>query len=38
VPAWDAAVLAAIDKTGKLPVDADGFAPSQLVLHVRPKR
>jgi TonB family protein len=38
VPAWDAAVLAAIDKAGKLQVDADGFAPSQLILHVRPKR
>ena len=38
VLAWDAAVLAAIDRTVKLPVDADGFAPSQLVLHLRPKR
>ena len=38
VPAWDAAVLAAIDKAGKLPVDSDGFAPSQMVVHVRPKR
>ena len=38
VPAWDAAVLAAIDKAGRLPVDTDGFAPQQMALHVRPKR
>ena len=36
-PAWDEAVLKAIDKTEVLPRDVDGRVPSPLVISFRPK-
>lgn len=36
-PAWDEAVLKAIDKTEALPRDVDGRVPSPLVISFRPK-
>lgn len=36
-PAWDDAVLRAIDRTGKLPPDADGRVPGTLIISFRPK-
>lgn len=35
--AWDDAVIKAIDKTDKLPLDTDGRVPSALVISFRPK-
>lgn len=35
--AWDDAVLRAIDKTAKLPRDADGSVPTDLIVTFRPK-
>lgn len=35
-PAWDDAVLRAIDRTGSLPRDVDGRVPSTLVIGLRP--
>jgi len=37
VKAWDEAVLKAIDKTDKLPLDNDGRVPKALVISFRPK-
>lgn len=37
VKAWDEAVLKAIDKTDKLPLDNDGRVPAALVISFRPK-
>ncbi len=37
VPAWDEAVLKAIDKTEVLPRDTDGHVPSTLVITFRPR-
>jgi len=37
VPAWDDAALNAIDKTGKLPPQADGRVPTALIITFRPK-
>jgi colicin import membrane protein len=37
VPAWDEAVLRAIDKTEVLPRDTDGRVPSPMVLDFRPR-
>jgi colicin import membrane protein len=37
VPAWDRAVLKAIDKTETLPRDVDGRVPPSLVITFRPK-
>ena len=37
VPAWDEAVLKAIDKTERLPKDADGSVPASLEISFRPK-
>ncbi|MGA0612985.1 TonB C-terminal domain-containing protein [Caldimonas sp. KR1-144] len=37
VPAWDDAVLRAIDKTEVLPRDVDGRVPSPMVLDFRPR-
>ena len=37
VPAWDRAVLKAIDKTETLPRDIDGRVPPSLVISFRPK-
>ena len=37
IKAWDEAVLKAIDKTDKLPLDTDGRVPSALVISFRPK-
>jgi colicin import membrane protein len=37
VPAWDEAVLKAIDKTEVLPRDVDGTVPSALIISFRPK-
>ena len=37
VPAWDDAVLRAIDKTEILPRDVDGRVPSPMVLDFRPR-
>lgn len=36
-PAWDEAVLRAIDRVGKLPPDTDGRVPSTLIVAFRPK-
>ena len=36
-PAWDDAVLRAIDRTGKLPPDTDGRVPTSLIIAFRPK-
>ena len=36
-PAWDDAVLRAIDRTGKLPPDTDGRVPPTLIIAFRPK-
>ena len=35
-PAWDDAVLRAIDRTATLPRDTDGRVPSSLVIGLRP--
>ncbi len=35
-PDWDAAVLRAIDKTGRLPADTDGRVPPRLIISFRP--
>ncbi|MDO9147491.1 MAG: cell envelope integrity protein TolA [Hydrogenophaga sp.] len=35
-PAWDEAVLRAIDRTGTLPRDTDGRVPSSLIIGLRP--
>ncbi|MCU0942169.1 MAG: cell envelope integrity protein TolA [Hydrogenophaga sp.] len=35
-PAWDEAVLRAIDRTGTLPRDVDGRVPSAMVIGLRP--
>ena len=37
VKAWDDAVLKAIVKTEKLPLDTDGRAPATLIIGFRPK-
>jgi colicin import membrane protein len=37
-PAWDEAVLKAIDKTEVLPKDVDGRVPSPLLIGIRPKK
>ena len=37
VPAWDEAVLKAIDKTETLPRDVDGRVPPSLIISFRPK-
>jgi colicin import membrane protein len=37
VPAWDEAVLRAIDKTEVLPRDTDGRVPSAMLLDFRPR-
>ena len=37
IKAWDEAVLKAIDKTEKLPVDTDGRVPTSLIITFRPK-
>jgi colicin import membrane protein len=37
VKAWDDAVLKAIDKTEKLPLDSDGRVPSSLIIGFRPR-
>ena len=37
VPAWDEAVLKAIDKTEVLPRDVDGRVPTSMVISFRPK-
>lgn len=37
VPAWDDAVLRAIDKTEVLPRDTDGRVPSPMILEFRPR-
>ena len=34
---WDDAVLRAIDRTVKLPPDADGRVPSRLIINFRPR-
>ncbi|MBL8287927.1 MAG: TonB C-terminal domain-containing protein [Rubrivivax sp.] len=36
-PAWDDAVLRAIDRTARLPPDTDGRVPSSLLIAFRPK-
>ena len=36
-PAWDQAVLRAIDRTGTLPRDTDGRVPSALIIGLRPE-
>lgn len=36
-PDWDAAVLKAIDRTGKLPRDTDGRVPATLEIGLRPR-
>ena len=36
-PAWDDAVLRAIDRTGKLPADTDGRVPTALIIAFRQK-
>lgn len=36
-PAWDDAVLRAIDKTARLPPDTDGRVPASLLIAFRPK-
>lgn len=36
-PAWDEAVLRAIDRTGTLPRDTDGRVPSSLIIGLRPQ-
>jgi colicin import membrane protein len=37
VPAWDDAVLRAIDRTGRLPRDENGRVPSVLIIEFRPQ-
>lgn len=37
VPAWDDAVLRAIDRTAVLPRDVDGRVPSSIVIVFRPR-
>ena len=34
---WDKAVLEALTKTERLPLDANGYIPSAMFLHFRPK-
>ncbi|WP_161974460.1 energy transducer TonB [Piscinibacter terrae] len=36
-PAWDTAVLRAVEKTGRIPPDVSGAVPSVLVMAFRPK-
>ncbi len=36
-PAWDAAALRAIERTGTLPRDTDGRVPSSLIIGLRPQ-
>lgn len=36
-PAWDAAALRAIERTGTLPQDTDGRVPSSLIIGLRPQ-
>jgi colicin import membrane protein len=36
-PAWDEAVLRAIDRTGTLPRDTDGRVPASLIIGLRPQ-
>jgi colicin import membrane protein len=36
-PAWDEAVLRAIDRTGTLPRDIDGRVPPSMLLGLRPE-
>jgi len=36
-PAWDAAALRAIERTGMLPRDTDGRVPSSLIIGLRPQ-
>ncbi|MFB0915363.1 MAG: energy transducer TonB, partial [Burkholderiaceae bacterium] len=36
-PAWDDAVLRAIDRTGALPRDTNGRVPSPMLIRFRPK-
>ncbi|MFT7402613.1 MAG: colicin import membrane protein [Hydrogenophaga sp.] len=36
-PAWDDAVLRAIDRTGSLPLDTDGKVPSPMIVVLRPQ-
>jgi colicin import membrane protein len=36
-PAWDDAVLRAIDRTGSLPLDTDGKVPSPMIVVLRPR-
>jgi colicin import membrane protein len=37
VKSWDEAVLKAIDKTDKLPMDVDGQVPSSLIISFKPR-
>lgn len=37
VGVWDKAVLEALIKTERFPLDVNGYIPSAMVLHVRPK-
>ena len=37
VPAWDEAVLRAIDRTQRMPLDEDGRVPSPMVIVFRPR-
>ena len=36
-PAWDDAVLRAIDRTGSIPLDTDGKVPSPMIVVLRPQ-
>lgn len=36
-PSWDQAVLRAIERTGRLPLDENGRVPSTLILGFRPQ-
>jgi colicin import membrane protein len=36
-PAWDEAVLRAIDRTGALPRDTNGRVPSPMLIRFKPK-
>lgn len=36
-PAWDRAVLRAVERAGRLPADHDGRVPRQIVVAFRPK-
>ena len=37
VPSWDAAVMRAVEMTGRFPADVDGRVPPVLVIAFRPK-